>query len=61
MITVLGILNKFIFNLPVSSSSSSSSLYAEEVTMAKELLLLSWKMWKPNTPNGNSKKETDEN
>ena len=60
MITVLGILNKFIFNLPVSSSSSSS-LYAEEVTMAKELLLLSWKMWKPNTPNGNSKKETDEN
>ena len=56
----MGILYKFIFNLPVSSSSSSS-LYTEEVTMAKELLLLSCKMWKPNTPNGNSKKETDEN
>ena len=27
--------------------------------MAKELSLLSWKMWKPNTPNGNSKKETE--
>ena len=58
--TLMGILYKFIFNLPVSSSSSSS-LYTEEVTMAKELLLLSCKMWKPNTPNGNSKKETDEN
>ena len=59
--TLMGVLYKFIFNLLLSSSSSSSSLYAEEVTMAKELLLLSWTMWKPNTPNGNSKKETDEN
>ena len=57
----MGILYKFIFNLLLSSSSSSSSLYSEEVTMAKELLLLSWKMRKQNSPNGNSKKETDEN